>query len=109
MMHKSVTLVIVIIFLLIAGIISAFVAVILSTEFQFGLRSHRSEMTFYAADSGMARAKQLVKDHGGCSGWASGPPLTESYTVGPNNQQFSYTINCDDTSGITITVESSAL
>ena len=108
-MRKSVTLVIVIIFLLIAGIISTFVALILSTEFQFGLRSQRSEMAFYAADSGMARAKQLVKDHDGCSGWVSGPPLTDNFAVGPSNKQFSYTINCDDTSGIVITVESSAL
>ena len=105
-MKKGISLVVLVIFIIVAGVIGAFLAILISTEFQFGAQGFRSERAFYAADSGIARAKQLIKDNNytDCS-WT---PLQESYQVPSiGGITLSYTISCDSTDGITISVESS--
>jgi len=63
---KAVALIMVAIFIAIAGGIGATLAMLISTEFQMGTKNYNVELAFYAADSGIARGKKILKD---CTGW----------------------------------------
>ncbi|MCM8824175.1 MAG: hypothetical protein NC822_05840 [Candidatus Omnitrophica bacterium] len=94
-MRKSEVLVMVVIFIAIAGIIGMFLAILLNIEFFSGAKTYRSELAFYTADSGVARAKQLAKSTQDCSFLEGKEYLEESYHIPPTGRKtFSYKIYC---------------
>jgi hypothetical protein len=66
---KALAIIIVILFITIAGGIAATLAILMSTELRVSIQNYRSELAFYAADSGVARGKELFYNSNNWRPW----------------------------------------
>ncbi|MFH1768763.1 MAG: hypothetical protein ABH858_06360 [Candidatus Omnitrophota bacterium] len=95
-MKKAVSLVMMVILIVLAGMIASYVTFLATSQLGYGVKSLGSELAFYSSDSGIARGKQLAADSQDCS-WIPDPPgyLQESYHVPAGGAQvINFKIYC---------------
>lgn len=96
--RKAIALIVMVMFIAVGSLVAVLLSIMLTTEFSFATINYKAELVFFAADSAIARAEELVVENGDCS-WIPDPPgyLEEEYSVpAGSDRTLYYKIYCTE-------------